>query len=322
MSLTIAARTIHARLLKVTCRNSTRRGGQKLQLFRRKNNSGNPGQPTNAGISFSRGEYLFLLDSDDLITKTALEELYPVAKKFDADVVHCEKFYKIRQNNSSRETVGLNAGKYVTEPTLISDNFEERVMGLYKVQFVWNIWSKLIRRDFIIENELKMISGMAQDTLFTCCLVCSAPRYVRVPNIINFYRVVDNSHSHKQDDEPKKFQKWLNALIDGFIYFEKFLSEREFFQKRPDMKYLALEIWVRECCNYLQKIYAKYPSWQFDPLIRHELESVKDKIPLMSFIFSRMNVFNLNLYQMNAHIQKQNQVIQQLQAQIKSLQAK
>jgi len=262
---------------------------------------------------------LAFVDSDDLLTKTALEELYPIAKKFDADVVHCEKFYRIGENNNSPETVGLNIGKYVTEPTLISDNFEERVTGLYNFHFMWNVWSKLIRRDFLLSNEIRTINGMAEDCFMTCCLVCSAQRYVRVPNIINFYRMLSNSHSHKQDDIQKVVHKWMQSLIDGFDCFDNFLSKREFFKKRPDMKHFALEVWVRECCRHIQELYAKIPAWQLDAIIRHELASVKDNTELTAFLFGRMNVFNLNLYQMNAHIQKQNQIIKNLQEQIQQL---
>ena len=33
------------------------------------------------------------MDNDDRITKTALEELYNLAKEYDADVVYCEKYF-------------------------------------------------------------------------------------------------------------------------------------------------------------------------------------------------------------------------------------
>ncbi|MBQ9487886.1 MAG: glycosyltransferase [Selenomonadaceae bacterium] len=307
-----------------------RKGGgmDRIKLVRRKINSGNAAAPTNLGITISRGEYLFILDNDDLITSTALEELYPIAKKFDADVVHCEKFYQFKNTKDDGEVLGISAGQFVTEPTLISDDFAERVISLYKVQFVWNLWTKLIRRDFILENDLKMVSGISADAMFTCLLVCSAKRYVRVPNIINFYRAVENSLSSKKRTAPEKFHVWMHSLIKGFQLFDKFLSEREFFKNRPDMKYLALEVWVRECCNYLFDIFAQIPVWQLDELIRHELEDVQDKTALMAFIFGRMNIFNLQLnqqvlmlQQMNAQIQKQNETIQQQQALIQQLQS-
>ncbi len=51
-------------------------------------NSGGGGLPRNKGIAFSRGEYIFCVDADDFITKTALEEMYAAAKDNDADVVY------------------------------------------------------------------------------------------------------------------------------------------------------------------------------------------------------------------------------------------
>ncbi|MBR1807751.1 MAG: glycosyltransferase family 2 protein [Selenomonadaceae bacterium] len=67
----------------------------RLKLTRMKKNSGGAGLPRNKGIEFSCGEYLAFVDPDDTITPTAFEELYTLAKNFDADVVHCEKWYQL-----------------------------------------------------------------------------------------------------------------------------------------------------------------------------------------------------------------------------------
>ena len=82
---------------------------------------------------------------------------------------------------------------------------------------------------------------------------------------------------------------------------------------------MALGTWVRECCNYLLKYYAQIPAWQLDEIIRRELSDVHNKTPLMAFLFSRMNVFNVQLQQqgaliqqMNTLVQKQDEVIQRL----------
>ena len=68
-------------------------GQYKIQLVKLSENSGMPSTPRNRGLKISRGEYLFFMDNDDAVTDTAFEELYNVAKKFDADVVHCQKFF-------------------------------------------------------------------------------------------------------------------------------------------------------------------------------------------------------------------------------------
>ena len=258
-----------------------------------------------------------------MITKTALEELYPIAKKFDADVVHCERYFQFKDSVKNFTLEGYQTGELVKEPMLITEDLVERVKDLYNRRFLWNVWSKLIRRNFILENELKMINGMAHDANYVCCLVCSAQRYVRIPNVINFYRIVEDSLSHSKEAISKKFHKWISAMTSGFHYLDRFLNESEFFQKRPDVKQLALEVWVRECCGYLQEIYAQIPAFQFDELLRKEFEGNV----LMAFLFSRMNVFNvqLNQYgaiiqQMNAYIQQQNQALLKQQSKIDELQ--
>ena len=86
---------------------------------------------------------------------------------------------------------------------MISENIADRVVHLQNRQFMWTLWSKLIRRDFFVENGIEMQDMFGEDVLCTICLACSAKRYVKVPNIVNIYRVVDDSLSHKAKSPEK-----------------------------------------------------------------------------------------------------------------------
>ena len=255
----------------------------------------------------SRGEYVLLLDNDDLITPTALEELYPIAKNFDADVVHCERYFQFNDGSDSRNLAGYQKGELVKEPTLLADDLLQRMLDIQRGRFLWNLWTKLIRRDFLFENHIEMIDVMAQDVLFTWFIALAAKRYLRVPNIVNIYRIREDSLFHKKEDVPKTIHMRTYAVTEGFKRFNEFLNEIEFFKQRPDAKYFAFEHWISICCNFLQEIYAQIPAFQFDELLRKEFEGNA----LMAFLFSRMNVFNVQLNQCGAIIQQQNQLIQQ-----------
>jgi glycosyltransferase involved in cell wall biosynthesis len=50
-------------------------------------NSGWPGKPRNVGIDAAQGEYVFFLDHDDALGPEALERLYAMAVRNDADIV-------------------------------------------------------------------------------------------------------------------------------------------------------------------------------------------------------------------------------------------
>ena len=287
----------------------------KFQLVRLKVNSGNAGVPRNIGIQLAIGEYVFCVDSDDLVTATALEELYPIAKKFDADVVDCERYYSFESEEGLNAKVSILSFKvddFVTKPTLISDNLFKRVDDLLARKFVWMLWTKLIRRKFIIENNLQMVSSAGQDMIFTCCLTCSALRYVRVPNIINFYRVHDDSVFHDGlNDGSKVAHKWLNSLARGFQYFDNFLDRQPFFMKNPEAKYQALEIMFQEFTIYFIRFYEKFPAYQVNYLICHELEHFEKNSALTAYLFSRMNILKLNLSQQNEQIQQLQDKLQQ-----------
>ena len=69
----------------------------RLRLTKTEKNSGGGGVPRNKGLLISSGEYIQFLDADDILTKTALEEMYTLAKEYDVDVVYCERFlFQIR----------------------------------------------------------------------------------------------------------------------------------------------------------------------------------------------------------------------------------
>ena len=282
--------------------------GGKLQLVNRTVNSGNPGPPTNDGMILSRGEYLLLVDNDDAIIKTALEELVSLAKKFDADVVHCKRYYRFPADSKFSDASArvLNAyllGGEEDPPALLSENIVERLPAIRAGQFFQNLWTKLIRRDFILQNRIELINGMAQDMLVTTCLLLTAPKYLLVPNCVNLYRVVTDSLSHSPKTLEVHLKKWVGGMIRGFNYFDKFLSERKFFQENPTLKFTALDIWVNECCKYLTKLYAQFPVYHLDELLRKEFVETGDTEKFAAFLFSRMSIFNLKFNQQNQMIE-------------------
>ena len=84
----------------------------------------------------------------------------------------------------------------------------------------------------------------------------------------------------------------------------QYLDKQEFFKQNIGAKYGVLDALTREFCNYILGIYVQTPAYQLDGLVRRELEKIEDTTALTAFIFNRMNVFNVNL------IQLQNQITQ------------
>ena len=299
--------------------------GGRLTLVRLPKNSGNNGIPNNTGLSMSRGEYVLFMDSDDTITPDALEKLYAVAKDFDADVVSCEKYYNVPDelwsNDEFRKQLkpySYQRGGFVNEPTLITEDFSERVNDCAQKRFLWNIWSKLIRRDFLVDNEISITNEMANDMLLTCFLIYSAKRFVRVPYVINFYRVVNSSLTHQKRDPLKQLKKYMNALTVGFTHLDEFLNRQDFFQKNNAAKYTAFNTYFQEILTYLNQIYATIPIHQLDETLQ-DVFSPDENAALMAFNFNMMNVYRLKLIQAQQQSLKFNQFAAQAQKRIAEL---
>ena len=271
----------------------------RLKLTKTDKNTGSPGEPGNIGVALSRGEYLFIMDNDDTITPDALEKLYTTAKKFDADVVACDKYYWVPEKHwndvefrKNLEPHGYQQGGPVSEPTLIPFNIPQRVQDCYDRKFLWELWTKLIRRDFLIENEIHFTKNIIQDFLATCCMAYTAKRFVRVPYAVNFYRIRENSLYHQKREPLQQLKTYLSSLKFGFKYLDEFLSKKEFFQQNPEIKRIALSTYLKEIWElYIQKIYHEISDPDRNRVLK-EIFTDSEQTILMEFFLYALSDFS------------------------------
>ena len=294
----------------------------RLQLIRLKNNSGGCAAiPRNIAMKIARGEYLLFVDADDAITKTALEEMYTIAKKFNADVISCERFYsingEIKVNSIDMKKIEptsyLSNGYELVSPALLNPSLEKRLLALHNYKLIWNFCGKFVRRDLLMEHDIKMVGIGAEDLIFTCCLLCAAPKYILVPNAIYFYRSLEDSLTHKPMTIAGNLQKWVRMSVEGLDYMDAFMDK---FQCAPELKYIAFEALMQEFMRTILQVYQLVSAPRLDEFIRSQLATTGSSDIMTSFIFSRMNTFNLRILKQQETIRKQQQQIQELQEQL------
>ena len=112
------------------------------------------GYGRNRGTEMAKGKYVYFLDSDDMITREALEELYNLAERDQLDCIYFDS--QVIYENKELEK------KNVTYTTGRRGKYENRVYSgreLYELFIEQNDWNCYVqrtfwRREFLLDNEV------------------------------------------------------------------------------------------------------------------------------------------------------------------------
>lgn len=109
------------------------------------------------GLDKAKGKYVLNVDSDDWVEPEMVQEMYGKAIAEDADIVCCEAI-KERADGSFRYEYKYD--EETQENGLLALNFDEIHVA---------IWNKLIRKDFLINNNIRYYDGinMGEDSALT-----------------------------------------------------------------------------------------------------------------------------------------------------------
>ena len=273
--------------------NYAQRFGQ-IQLIRRSTNSGGGGIPRNAFITHATGKYIVFLDSDDMLVQNALQILFDAAEKFQSDMVSAESYFRFKEDDFDPVTRNINvkiysqipSDKLVKVQTLEPNDIADRFRKYFNYELTGFVWNKIYRRDFLLENRIEFHDiPMRHDSLFDLECISSAKNYVRIPQIVNLYRVRRESISHHPD--PKKLlRKWISDLLRLLEETNKFLNRHEFFQRNPQLKYDILDDFAQSTLQQISKLYRKIDLREIESIFREEF----CKYPSATFVFQMFNI--------------------------------
>ena len=102
----------------------------RLKIFSTEKNSGSGSVPRDVGLKFSRGEYIFFMDNDDLLVPDALETLYNLAENFRAEVVYMSRGF-VSDGKTFAEAAWDKNISALDKPTLETENISERVENFF-----------------------------------------------------------------------------------------------------------------------------------------------------------------------------------------------
>ncbi len=175
----------------------------------------------NSGIAEAVGDYLFFVDSDDVLLPNALKLFYEKAQQWDVDLI-------IGHAKTKSGTEWLAKIPY---DEIITD--KEVREAYFNFKWVGSPWNKLISRDFLLRHELLFKPDMLnEDELWNFQLALCSPRLIGLDAYTYFYRDTREG-SIMNADVPHKTKARANSLAFLISECAKFAFAKSFFTE-PD----------------------------------------------------------------------------------------
>ena len=131
----------------------------------------------NTALSLVRGEYIFFMDSDDLIIPETFEELLDTLQKTDADMVMGNLFYTDNNGNMLEE---LNSASPVKDETLSNTEYLKKLTQK-NANYYCTLWNKVYKahlfRDISFPlNRINEDEARIHEVIFRCSKIVTVQK--------------------------------------------------------------------------------------------------------------------------------------------------
>lgn len=186
---------------------------------------------TNKGIAMATGEYLFLMDSDDMLEVNALEDTYNIAEEKKVDFVLFKAINFDDEKNKYYESKDYNMEKlheFVGEEIFNYEDINDLIFTIPVTP-----WNKLYNRQFIQEHNIKFPEGLIfDDNVFFWRVLFNAKKIYFYNEFLFKRRWYQTSSTTKGDIRFLDSIDIYNLIFDTFKEYNQFDKYKKILYRR------------------------------------------------------------------------------------------
>lgn len=190
-----------------------------IKIINQKNQGG--AVAGNNGLKVAKGEYVTLVDSDDVVPLDAYEKLYNKAKETDSDIVGG---MPVKYVNGYQRELSYKHNIWLKEKTIdIDEDFE-----IFYDVFYWN---KIYRRELIEKHDIYMIPGkIYADVPLVFRAYLFANKISIIPDVVYYWRKRGQEAIIKGDIETSVSKSLLDISnmkdrLSTYYYLKDYFKE-------------------------------------------------------------------------------------------------
>lgn len=176
------------------------------------NNSGFPGTGRNVGLNLANADYVIFSDHDDTYTPNAFEVMCDKIADNDMLISNFNQVYT--DKTVPFKSIYKDAGEIE-----VSDIKEDE--NLLRVPAA--IWTRLFRKDFLIENDISFLEGMLAEDVYVATYSCLKANGIIYLN--DFYSYNYKIRDSKEDKSTihVRNRKYIEAILNGYYKIDEML---------------------------------------------------------------------------------------------------
>lgn len=278
---------------------------EKVRIIRHEKNQG-LGPARNTGIENARGKYVYFVDSDDAIVPQALEILYNVAEKTDADVVHTSEYFETEQDDD--EPLSLNRFKMVREPHNTEGFLNPNI--LHRWENCWQRWDNadgirpmawltFCKSEILKKYQLRFEPIISEDELFSFEIFTYVEKFFTINKAVYVYRQRENSIM--KTNSPQRLEKGIRAMFVTIAKM-KFVMNRfaELRNKTDFQEHFINRLLDAHRGNHIRPFYANGLNVESLTVINNILDGIfGETATFVKYFFNRTNSLQVQFDNLN-----------------------